>query len=196
MFDIKFIFALAAATLLIIGYFPYFRDVFLKKTKPHLYTWLVWAITQSTAMVALWYGGGKFGIISLAIGTILVVAIFLLSFKYGTKNITKIDTIVLLFALAAIIVWWKLKNPLLAVFMVSAIDGLGYIPTFRKSFKYPWSETLSFWLIMTMVDILAILSSARYNFLTVTYLATLGTLNIVVFVICFFRRKFVVLRNV
>jgi hypothetical protein len=185
---IKLIFALVAAAL-DLAYYPYIRDLFKGKTKPHLYTWLVWALTQGTAAVGLWYGGGRLGVLSLVIGTALVIVIFLLSFKYGTKNITRADTIVLLAALLAIVLWWRLDNPYLAVFMVSLIDGLGYVPTFRKSFQAPWSETLSFWIAMMFAALFALLANAEYNFLTVTYLATCAVANAAVILILVFRRR-------
>lgn len=186
--DVKLIFAIISSAILIIGFIPYFKDIFLNKTKPHLYTWLIWVITQGTATVAAWYGGGKFGVMGLAIGTLLVVSIFLLSFKYGTKDIRKTDTFFLITALLAILVWWQLKNPYLSVFMVSAIDGLGYFPTYRKSFSDPWSETLSFWLMMALLSVFALLALDKYNFLTVAYLATIGVADIILFIECAVRR--------
>ena len=189
--DFKLVIAIVATLLTVAAYFPYLRDLFQRKTKPHLYTWLIWAITQGTATVALLHGGGKFGAISLVVGTALVVVVLLLSFKYGTKNITKSDTFILVVALLAIVVWWQLKNPFIAVLMVSAIDGLGYIPTLRKSFAKPWSETLSFWGVMAIISALTIIANAEYNELTVMYLATLAVANTVVFTLCFFRRKVV-----
>ena len=187
--DLKFIIAIIASLLSFIGFIPYVRDIFKKKTKPHLYTWLIWGITQGTAAVALLYGGGKFGSISLIVGIVFVSIICLLSFKYGTKDITTSDKIVLVLALLAIVIWWQLDNPLIAVLMVSAIDGAGYIPTIRKSFKNPWSETLSFWVIMAAVDLLSLVANAEYNFLTVAYLTTLSVANVAVVFVCFFRRR-------
>lgn len=99
------------------------------------------------------------------------------------------DKIVLALLFVAVIVWWQLDNPLIAVLMVSAIDGGGYIPTIRKTFKDPWSETLSFWIIMSIVSGLSIISNAEYNFLTVTYLSVLLVANIIVSLICITRRK-------
>jgi len=187
--DYKFIIAIIASAITIIAYIPYFRDVFLKKTKPHLFTWLIWGITQGTAAALLLYGGGKFGSISLIIGTILVFAIFLLSFKYGTKDITKSDKIVLALTLIAIVIWWQLDNPLVAVIMISLIDGAGYIPTIRKSFKNPWTETLSFWILMAVVDLLAMIASTEYNLLTITYLSVLFVANLTVYFVCIIRRR-------
>jgi hypothetical protein len=191
--DWKLFLATTASLLTVFSYVPYFRDIFARKTKPHLYTWLIWTITQGTAAVALLYGGGKFGGMSLIIGTIFVLAIFILSFQYGSKNITRSDTISLIVAFIAIIIWWTLKNPLLSVLMITIIDGIGLIPTIRKSYLEPYSETISFWVTMAIIDILSIISNAQYNFLTITYLTMLAIGNVTVAVICLSRRK--VLQN-
>jgi len=187
--DWKLIASILAPILSIIATVPYLKDIFAKKTTPHLYTWLIWAISQGTAAVALLYGGGKLGSIGLLIGTILSLIIFVLSFKYGTKNITRSDTITLIIALLAIIVWWQLNNPLLAVLMVTAIDLLGYIPTFRKLYVEPYSETISSWVIWIITPSLTLFSNAQYNWLTVTYLAAAVVINITVVATIIIRRR-------
>src|SRR3989338_8930956 len=175
--DIKLIFAVLSTVITIVAYYPYIRDIFLKKTKPHSYTWLIWAITQGVATAGIWDGGGKWGVVSVFASTLLVIVVLVLSLRFGTRNIRMIDTFVLALALLAIVVWLKLGNPLLAVLMASAIDGLGYIPTYRKSFVDPWSETVLFWICMVAAGVLGIFANAEYNFLTVTYLATLVVAN-------------------
>jgi hypothetical protein len=189
MFDIKIVLAIIASLLTIVGYFPYFKDIFKRKTRPHLFTWLIWAVTQGTATVAILYGGGKFAAMSTIVGTLLVLAICLLALKYGTKNITKSDTGVLLLAILAIIIWWQLKNPVLAVLMISAIDGIGYLPTFRKTYEEPGSETISFWACMALADVVTIMASAEYNVLTVTYIAVLTVANLAMVALIIWRRR-------
>jgi hypothetical protein len=187
--DFKLFFSSLASLLLIIGYLPYFRDIFKKKTRPHLFTWLIWTITQGTSAGLLMWGGGKWSSLGLVIGSFLVFSIFLLSFKYGTRDISLSDKIFLFLSLSALIVWWLLDSPLISVIMVSAIDGLAYFPTFRKTFKDPRSETIFFWIIMALVDILLLLANAQYNVLTLTYLSTLAIANIAVVLICVIRKN-------
>src|SRR5262245_28245295 len=105
--------------------------MFRGKTKPHAYTWLIWTITLGTAMAGLFRGHGGCVALPIGSGTFLVFVTFLLSFKYGTKNITRSDAVTLIAALGAVVVWWQLKNPLAAVLMVSLIDVIGYIPSVR-----------------------------------------------------------------
>lgn len=187
---IKLIFAILASVLVVFAaYLPYIRDIFLKKTKPHAYTWLIWTITQGVALAGLFYGKGGWAELAFSVGTTLVFITFLLSLKYGTRNITKFDTIVLVITLLAIIVWFKMHNPLLAVFMVSAIDFLGYLPTFRKTFQEPWSETVVAWVVFCLTNILVIFSLNAYNLLTLTYLITISTANLIIVAICLIRRR-------
>ncbi len=166
----------AAIGAVIIGnasFLPYLIGILKRETQPHAYTWLIWAITQGTAAAGLFYGGGGLVSYGLLLSSVLVFLIFLLSLKYGTKNIRKSDAIVLIAALAAIMVWWQLDNPVLAVVMVSAIDGIGYVPTYRKLLQQPWSENITSWVGFLVSYLLALASLLEYNALTVTYLITI-----------------------
>jgi hypothetical protein len=190
--NIKLIFAILASLVGIFGAFlPYLRDIFLKKTKPHAYTWLIWTITQGTAVAGLWYGKGGWGTLALSVGTVFVFITFLLSLKYGTRNITKSDTVILIAALLAVVVWWQLHSPLLSVLMISVIDFFGYLPSFRKTFEEPWTETTTSWIVFSLANILTILALKEYNFLTLVYLITISSANIILFTISLLRRRVV-----
>ncbi len=190
--SIKLILALLASLVGIVGAFlPYLRDIFLKKTKPHAYTWLIWTITQGTAVAGLWYGKGDWGALALSVGTVFVFIVFLLSLKYGTRNITKSDTVILIAALLAVVVWWQLHSPWLAVLMVSVIDVLGFLPSFRKTFEEPWTETATSWTAFSLANILSILALSEYNFLTLTYLIAITSAEIILLTICLVRRQLV-----
>lgn len=187
----KFIFAIVSSLIGIIAYWPYLKDIFAGKTKPHAYTWLIWLITQGTATAGLLVGGGGFAALSLGSVLILILTVFLLSFKYGTRNITKGDTFVLILSLAAIIVWKLLSNPFLAVGMVTAIDFFGYWPTFRKSLGNPWSESIISWWLFAFAGIFAVLAIEHYNFLTCTYISMTVLANAGVAMLCVLRRRII-----
>lgn len=189
--DIRLGLSVVASVLAVVSYVPYIRDTLARKTEPHLYTWLIWAITQGTAAAAAIYGGSIFAGAGLLVGALCVLSIVALSLKYGTKNITTGDTITLVCALLAVVVWWQMHSPLLAVLMVTAIDGFGYIPTFRKSYAEPWSETLSFWFMMGLISLLILLSNTEYNWLTIPYTTMMATANFSLFFLLIARRRVV-----
>jgi len=191
MLNIKITVGIISAIIGSLAFIPYLRDTFSLKTKPHAYTWLIFTITQGTAVTGILYGQGGWGGLNLIIGTLLVFSVFLFSLKYGTKNITKSDTIILILSILAILVWWQLHQPAYAVLMVTFIDFLGYLPSFRKSFREPWSETLISWAAFAASDIFALMALKEYNILTVTYLLMIASVNTVFFIFCLSRRSFV-----
>jgi len=193
--NIKIILTIIATIIGIVAFFPYIRDIVQLKTKPHAYTWLIWAITQTTAVVGILHGGGGLGSLNLMVGTLFVIFIFLFSLKYGSRNITKGDTIILVAAFCAVLFWWQLDRPILAVIMVSIIDVLGYVPSLRKSYQEPWSETLVSWMLFSLSNVFAILALSEYNLLTVTYLIAITLANLSIFLLCFLRRSFVAKPN-
>ncbi len=186
---IKIGFAILSVIICLFAFYQYIRDIFLRRTEPHVYTWFIWIITQGTAFAGILYGKGELGSVGLGVSMALVVFVFILSLKYGTKNITTFDTALLAATLLAIFVWWQLNNITLAVIMVSLIDALIYIPTFRKSWEEPWSETISSWLLFNGANIANIAALNKYNFLTLVYLITIIICNFILIAICVFRRR-------
>jgi hypothetical protein len=186
--ELKIIASIISVIFGTISFIPYLKDIFSKKTQPHLYTWLIWTLTQGTATVALWYGNGGLGGLNLTIGTFLILCVCFFSIKHGTKNITIHDTIILFISILAIIIWWQLKQPVLSIILVSVIDLLGYIPTYRKSYMHPWSENLLAWIGFSMGNIFAIAALDEYNFLTLTYLVFIVIGNTIFSFFIFIRR--------
>ena len=189
--DIKLIFALISLGIVLAGYVPYIRDMFARRTMPHAYTWLIWSVTTGISTVGVWYGGGGYPAISMAVGTLCTVLVFVLSIKYGTRNITKGDTAALLAALVAVFVWVQLDNPLLSVAIAVTIDGIGYWPSFRKSFSEPWSESLSTWVLFNCSIVFSFLALSAYNPLTLLFYAVSFVCNLTLIVLCLYRRKII-----
>lgn len=193
--DIKLILSVLAILLNIGGgFFVYLRSIFRGETKPHVYTWLIWTITQGVALLGLIRGQGGWGVLPLSISTIFVFVIFLLSLKFGTRNITRFDTSVLILALLAVVIWFQMHNSLLAVILVTIADFLGYLPSFRKTFQEPWTENITSWTVYTISGLLMILSLGEYNLLTLTYLVTVEIANTTLITICLVRRKWGIIR--
>lgn len=171
------------------GFIPYFRSVLKLQTKPHVFTWLIWFITQGTGVIGMWVGGAGLGAIPLTIGLVLVFTIFCLSLKYGTTDITRSDVCALIVALIAIGIWVFLHNPLIAILLVSAIDIVGFIPTFRKSYNDPMSEPTLPWALFATANACSILALDTYNVLTVTYVATICFCDFVLASFLFIEKK-------
>ncbi len=188
------IFAVLATVLSISCFLPYLRDIFRRKTTPHSHSWLIWTLLQATGVLAMVHSGAGGGVASLIVGAVLCAFIFLLSLRYGTKNITVFDTVCLFGALIAIAVWLFLHNALLSIIAVSLIDLLAFLPTFRKSYVEPHSETISTYILSAGADGCAILALSTLSVTTSLYLITLLITNSICAGIIWFRRAHI--RNI
>ena len=187
--DFKLLFALAAFATIVAAIIPYVADTFRGKTKPHLYTWLIWSVTGCIATAAYMYGQGGYPAITSAIGTVFCIFVFLISFKFGTKDITLSDTVALVTAGVAVFMWLVLDNPLASALLGVSIDLIGYWPTFRKTYNEPWGESLSSWLLWMTTPLFSILALSSYNIFTLVYAAPIFTVNAAFIVFMLMRRR-------
>jgi hypothetical protein len=175
--DLKVFLAAASSVVGIACFIPYIRDVFRRKTKPHNYSWLIWTLLQSIAVVAMLGGGAGIGVASLAIGAMLCAFVFFLSLRYGTSNITVFDKICLAGALLATVVYVFLQDAFLSVLVVTFTDLIGFLPTFRKAYEEPYTETPSTYALSSLSSLLALGALASFTFTTSIYLTTLVITN-------------------
>ena len=175
--EFKLLFGLASTLLACFCFLPYLRDIVRKNTEPHMYSWLVWTILQIVGVAAQLKDGAGYGAWALAVGAFFCFAIFLLSFKYGTKNISKFDLFCLIASLGAIGIYLFINNPIWATIVVAAVDFVGFLPTFRKGFQEPFSETASTFIMSAVADVLSILALQHYSVNTVLYIGSLFFTN-------------------
>lgn len=187
--DIKIIYAFGALALIVAAAVPYIIDMLKGRTKPHVYTWLVWSITTGIAAAGVFYGDGGYPALTTGISSVISFVIFFLSFKYGTKNITLGDTLALIFCIVAIFIWLGLKNPLGSVVLAASIDIAAYWPTVRKTYFEPWSESLSSWTLWVLTPFFSILALSAYNLFTLANYVPIIIVNIAFLALCLFRRK-------
>jgi len=186
--ELKTTFAIVATIIGVPSFIPYILDTFKRKTQPHVYTWLIWTILQATGVIAMYNNGAGIGILALAIGTFFCAFICIISFKYGTKNITPFDTMCLVGALISIGVYVFLHQPLLSVILVSAIDFMGFLPTLRKSWAEPHTETVSMYAFFLVSGLFSILALKDYSAITLLYPLTLIAINSISTVVIIIRR--------
>lgn len=143
--DLKIFLGISAGVLTVSSFIPYFSSILTGRTAPHSYTWLIWSITQSLAAVVIFHGGGGiFSSLSVGAGALLSLVVFLASLTRGTEHIHAFDSVILIVALLATILWWRFDHPTFSIIMVSFIDAIALSrPTARHSLSH---EANRFWL--------------------------------------------------
>lgn len=185
----KEIIGVIAVILTFVGYIPYIRDTIRGKTQPHIYSWLLWGFITAIAFgvqVSGHAGPGSLVTIAAALVCFVIMAFGL---RRGQKDITKSDTIFFILGLIATSIWLIAKQPVLSVLLLSAVDMLGFVPTIRKSWHKPHSETLLTYQLNTFRFALALLALDRYTMVTALYPATWVLANGLFSVLLVVRRK-------
>jgi len=186
--DIKVFYGLVAVVLAFISSFIYIRDIFRGNTKPHTYTWLIWAIVTAIAFLGQVVSGGGPGAWATGASTLVTIFVFFLSFKYGTDNITTFDKVCLALALMAMLPWLLAESVLWSVILASAIDMIGFFPTMRKTWHAPTSESLSSMWVDSAKHTLSIVALRNYSMVNWLYPAmVLVTKVIIISEIVFLR---------
>lgn len=164
-------FGLIAVLLAVLSSVLYIRDIFRGNSKPHTYTWLIWSIVTTIAFLGQWVSGGGPGSWATGVAAILTTFILLLSLKggYGTKDITRFDFACLILALAAILPWLFAKSVLWSVLLATAIDLIAFVPTIRKTWHAPRSESLASMYTDAVKHSLSIYSMNTYSLTNVIY---------------------------
>ena len=181
--------AIIAAVLAIVGNIPYLRDIIKKRVKPHPYTWLVWSIVSCIIFFGQVAKGAGIGALPTLASEIFTIIIFFFSIRYGFKNIKKVDTIFLVIALLGIIPWILTDDPTISVIIAVSIDLVAFVPTLRKTWSYPKSETRTLYMTNVLRHILMLFSLQAYNVATVLHSIAMITTNSIMTVLILRKSK-------
>ena len=189
--ELKIVFGVIAAALALFSSYLYIRDIFRGNTKPHTYTWLIWAIVTTIAFFGQAVSGGGPGSWATGVAAIVTIITLLLSLKgkYGTKDITNFDKVCLVLAITSILPWLLAKSVLWSVLFATFIDLIAFFPTMRKTWHAPKSESLGSMYVDAVKHALSTFSMGTYSLITLIYpLSVLLTKFVIIGEIVFLRK--------
>lgn len=169
MIDYKLALGYLTILLAFISYIPYIRDVLENKTKPHAFSWLIWSVLSAIAFAAQFVKHGGAGAWVTGFTTVACLVIFLLALRKGTRDFPVIDWVCLALAGISLLTWWLMKDPTVSVIIIIITDTLAFIPTFRKSYRNPFEETATLFVIYFFIWILALFALDSYSIATWLY---------------------------
>ena len=190
--DDKHIYAIIALSLAVFSRGVYFNSIFRGHTKPHSFSWLIWAVISSIGFAAQVSEGAGAGSWVRGFGAATCYLIVILGWQRGERNIKRIDWVTLAVALLAIPLWVVTKTPVWSVLLVCFIDTSGYIPTIRKVWHKPTEETALGYIISGFGSIFSLLAIEHYNLSTWLYPAVLGCTNLLMAGYILLRRRHLV----
>lgn len=174
----------------IYGYIPYFRNMFKGKTKPHVFSWFIWAILTGIAFFWQLSDGAGLGARATGFASLVCGIITLYARSHGgQKYITKRDRYAFIGAGIAWLLRRITNNVLWSMILITLIDALGFFPTYRKGWYNPHSETAIMYMLNGLKFIFAIGAMAHFSTITILYPASLVLMNCSFAILLYVRRK-------
>lgn len=185
----KQILSASAIALTFIAYAPYVWFILKGRTKPHVFSWVIWGVTTLLAGAAQLADGGGFGAWPIAVSGTIAIGVAVLSYvKRGDATVTRSDWAFLIAAFASIPAWLLTDNPLWASVILTVVDILGFGPSFRKAWTRPHEEGAGLFVLLTVRNLLAVLALESYSVTTMIFPLLSGLANMVFVALIIVRR--------
>ncbi len=187
----KEILSFIAVVLAFAGFYPYIRSILNGKTKPHVFSWLIWGLSTLIVFFAQVADKGGVGTWSTGISALITFYVAYLAFvRRADVCINQSDWLYFLMAIIAIPIWYLTSNPLWAVIILTSIDVLGSVPTFRKILHNPFSENMLFYFVMGIRSTISIFALEHYSWTTILFPAVLSIMCLfIIWILIIGRRK-------
>lgn len=187
---LKELISLLAIGITFFAFLPYILAIRAGSTKPHVFSWVIWGSTTFVVFLAQLADNGGAGAWPIGISGLITLYVAILAYrKKSDINITRIDWLFFIAAMSALPFWYFTADPLWAVLILTAIDVMGFGPTFRKAYHRPEQENLLFYSLFIVRNFLAILALENYSLTTVLFPAAIACATVVFVLMVTFRRR-------
>lgn len=180
----------AAIAITFVAFVPYIRDIVRGKTRPHVFSWVIWGATTLIVFLAQLEGKGGVGAWPIGVSGAITAFIAVLAYvRRADIGITKIDWLFFVAAMSSLPLWYLTSDPLWAVVVLTTVDVLGFGPTVRKVYRAPQSESLLFFGLFALRNVLVIIALEHYSATTVLFPAAVAVACVALVMLMAYRRR-------
>jgi len=158
-------FVILGAVIGMAGMLSYLRDTVRGVTQPNRVTWLMWGVAPLIAFAAeVQAGVGLRSLMTFVVG-FGPLAIFVASFcnRQLAWRIGPFDWLCGALSAAGLVAWLATRHGTVAVVASIAADAIAAIPTLRKSWVAPESESVSAYVTAALNALITVLTIDRFT---------------------------------
>lgn len=185
--------SLIAIAVTLAAFIPYIREIFRGSIKPHIFSWVIWGATTLLIFVAQLQDKGGAGTWPIGVSAGITIGIAYLAYlKRADVTVTRADWVFFIAALSSLPLWFWTSDPVWAVVLLTAIDVIGFGPTVRKAYQFPYSESLQFFALFTLRNVLVMLALENFSVTTLLFPAVMLVICVFMVTLIAYRRRVVV----
>ena len=179
-----------AIALTFIAFYPYIHSIIKGDTKPHVFSWVIWGSTTFVVFLAQLEAKGGVGAWPIGVsGGITIFVAIIAYIKRTDISITRTDWLFFVSAMSSLPFWYFTSDPLWTVVILTTVDVLGFGPTIRKAYSYPYSESLLFFALFTLRNLIVIMALESHSVTTVLFPAAIAAACIALMTMIMYRRR-------
>jgi len=187
---LKEIFSGLAVVLTLVAYLPYIKSIQQGRIKPHVFSWIIWGLTTVIVFFAQLQAKAGVGAWPIGISGVITLYIAFLAYtKMSAITVTKSDWVFLIAAMASLPLWYFTSDPLWAVVVLTTVDLLGFGPTIRKAYYFPFDEQIGFFGLFVARNCLVIFALESYSIATILFPLLVGVACLLLIVLIVTRRR-------
>jgi len=186
------IFATIAIILIVSSYLPYIQDIFNGKTKPHPFTWIISTLLNLLNFILYLQNGGGSGTFTMLVVLIMTSIILWKSLTNFDQKIVLSDKVFFISSLIILILCFFIESSQVSAVLATSTSIISFIPTIRKSWHAPHSETISTYIINSIRHILVIFSVSTFSLVTIFNPLAWASVGIIFSIVIIDRRRKIV----
>jgi len=179
-----------AALLIVWGTVDYIRDIRRGQVQPSLVTWFLWSLAPLITLAAQLFSGdvGSETALTAVVG-LCPLLVFLAGLNHGAWKPKPFDWWCGALAIVALVLWRLTSNSEVGVSLSIAADALGAVPTLRKAYAHPESESARFFALFAISAFVTLLTIPHATIVSAGFASYIFALYAVLFTLVQFKVK-------
>lgn len=182
-----------SAFVSLVGGYAYVRDTLKGETKPNRISWGMWALAPLVGTAAaVGAGADLWTVVRIFLAGFVPLLVFISSFfnKDAYWELNRFDVTCGALSLLALMVWGFAGSPEMAILLAAAGDGFAVIPTARKAWKYPETETSTVYFTGLISTLIILPSIPVWNIANSSFQIYLLLSNTIILIAIYRKRVF------
>lgn len=179
-----------AVMMTVATFYPYVRGILRGNVRPHMFSWVIWGCTTLLVFLAQLQAGAGVGAWSVGVSAAFTLGIAGLAWRQRADlHITKVDWAFLVAATSSLPMWYFTADPTVAVVVLTVVILLGYGPTLRKIHHQPRSESITFFALFVLRNVLVVMSMEQWSLATLLFPCAVSSAGLTVIALIVTRRR-------
>ncbi len=180
---------LLSVALAVLAAVIYIAQTLRGDVRPHPLSWFLFGVLSLTGYLVQRDEGARQGSWTLLAMTIISFLFVAVSVARGERSFSRTEWAFVAAAGAVFALYMFSRDANVAAALTTAVDALGYGPTFRRGWSFPRKDSVTSFAINAAKFVPSLMAMDPISFATSSYPATLLVLNTAVAIMLLLRRR-------